>query len=108
MRYSDSGLGLNYNILSEKYKAMYGNAPTDPTMVADIIFESGVSTAANLTISSGRGEGMGAVKSLLNSCGGDIKVVLEEKKNEDYIAFSFEITVPKNSLIATIALPKVG
>lgn len=75
----DDGLGLNIERLFQKGVAL-GKWDVDgnPTLaaVAEIIFDSGVSTKEQVTDISGRGVGMDAVKQFLQECGGNIKLDL--------------------------------
>ena len=64
--------------------------------IAELIFESGISTAKNLSDISGRGVGMNAVRTFLERSGGRIRLALEEPKDESgqFYDFHFEILLP--------------
>ncbi|MDQ3231586.1 MAG: ATP-binding protein, partial [Pseudobdellovibrionaceae bacterium] len=69
----DNGIGLNL----EKLRALSesrGFRPTSDQTWTDVVFEVGVSTAENLTISSGRGLGMAAVREIAQKRGGQVRI----------------------------------
>ncbi len=74
----DDGAGLNYARIREKAEAqgllLPGVAPTD-SLLAQMIFAAGFSTAEAVTEVSGRGVGMDVVKSEISALGGRIEIV---------------------------------
>ena len=75
--FSDDGAGLNFPALREKAEAMGllqpGEAASEDQL-AQLIFVSGVSTAAEVTEVAGRGIGMDVVRSEIAGLGGRIDV----------------------------------
>lgn len=68
--------------------------------IAELIFNSGLSTAEQITQVSGRGVGMDAVRSFLEEQGGRIEVVLDAATQPpSFTSFHFRITVPEASYI---------
>ena len=92
----DDGGGLN--LIELEKKGIENNLlPKDASnqQIADIIFYSGVSTAKRVTEISGRGVGMEAVKKSVQKKGGDIKINLKGKPNDDgTVPFSLIIYLP--------------
>jgi HPt (histidine-containing phosphotransfer) domain-containing protein/PAS domain-containing protein len=99
LRYRDDGRGLNMARIAEAGVAR-GLIPEDQTRdanrVAALIFDSGLSTANQLTEISGRGVGMDAVRRFIEDCGGRIQIELDQAQAESqaYRSFQFVITLP--------------
>lgn len=98
MRLQDDGRGLALGRI--RAKAIEAGLiddsalPSDET-VAQLIFHSGLSTAASVTEVSGRGVGMEAVKAFVQSEGGDIAVRLTGgTEGDDFRPFAVEIRLP--------------
>ncbi|MDA8127288.1 MAG: Hpt domain-containing protein [Betaproteobacteria bacterium] len=74
----DDGAGLNYARIREKAEAagllLPGAEPTE-TLLAQMIFAAGFSTADSVTEVAGRGVGMDVVKSEISALGGRIDIV---------------------------------
>jgi chemotaxis protein histidine kinase CheA len=90
--FSDDGQGLNLQKIREM--AVTRNLLTtdemnDPLLLADLIFDSGLSTADRLTEISGRGIGMGAVRRFIQESGGQIEVVLLEGQDMRAVFWPF-------------------
>ena len=67
--------------------------------IAQAIFQSGLSTAENLSQISGQGVGLDAVKFLVEGLGGSINVSLKEESTpskDDKRPFSLQISLPQN------------
>lgn len=97
----DDGAGLNLKVLAEK-----GKLPANATdeEIASVIFESGVSTATQVTDISGRGVGMDAVRAELEKHGGRIEIkFVGEKKPDGYRNFAFVIRLPLSNQAAKLA-----
>lgn len=91
---SDDGRGLNRDALSRKAVNMGLVEPGRPLSendILNILFKSGVSTAAEITDISGRGVGMDVVKQAIDSAGGRIKVDSSKGRGS-----MFTILLPKN------------
>ncbi|HET9237941.1 MAG TPA: 7TM diverse intracellular signaling domain-containing protein [Oligoflexus sp.] len=99
LRYGDDGRGLNLTRIAEVGLARGIVTPDearDPHNVAALIFDSGLSTANQLTEISGRGVGMGAVRRFIEDCGGHITLDLQlaSGQHDGYCPFQFVITLP--------------
>lgn len=96
----DSGKGLHLTALREKARSLH---PSDADRMTDLelanlIFESGVSTAQRVCNLAGRGVGMDAVKSFVEEEGGSIEIMIEKDQPiQGYLAFSFRLVVPMTS-----------
>ncbi|MBT9538702.1 Hpt domain-containing protein [Thiobacillus sp.] len=88
----DDGGGLNYARIREKAEAngllLPGVEPTE-TLLAQMIFAAGFSTAENVTQVAGRGVGMDVVKSEISALGGRIDI-----SSEAGVGTSFHIFLP--------------
>jgi two-component system chemotaxis sensor kinase CheA len=77
---SDDGRGLNLRALRTRWLA--SDAVKEVTLsddeVAELIFRSGITTAETVSMISGRGVGMDAVRCLFESMGGSCVVVLDD------------------------------
>ena len=99
-KFFDDGRGLNLDRI--KAKALEKGvlaADSNPTAedIANLIFNSGLSTAENVTKVSGRGVGMDAVKEFLRSQGGEIQIsALGDGANDGtgYMPFALDIQLP--------------
>lgn len=98
VRVSDDGRGLNLVGLRAKYAERAGAdaAAAGEEEIAELIFDSGVSTADEVTDISGRGVGMDAVRKFLEERGGSAEVELLESAAEgsDFRPFSLVFGVP--------------
>lgn len=97
----DDGRGLALHKLYEKGCELGIFTEFDkPTAneVADLIFNSGLSTATEVTQISGRGVGMDAVKSFLKEKGAHIDIVLNKNNGEfKFTPFKFVIYLPSSA-----------
>jgi len=101
----DDGRGLAIGRLFAKAveKGIY-EADKRPSAsdIANLIFDSGFSTAEQVTAVSGRGVGMDAVKRFLEKDGGGIVVLLDEgDEMADFRSFSIEISLPNKFYLLT-------
>lgn len=101
----DDGRGLNLQALLHKGRAAgliaEGHNPS-PAELAELIFHSGLTTAAELTEVSGRGVGMDAVRSFLQEVGARIEVQLDEAKSlNGFLGFALSIQLPLSSGLTT-------
>lgn len=101
LRIHDDGRGLALHKLYEKGVAngVFSNAekPT-PAEVAELIFQSGLSTASQVTQVSGRGVGMDAVRTFLQEQGGGVSVELDNPGSEfGFTPFTFVINLPQSA-----------
>ncbi|MEC8051715.1 MAG: ATP-binding protein [Myxococcota bacterium] len=94
----DDGRGLDLQRLRNKYAELHGdeaaqNATSDA--VAELIFDSGMSTAQELTDISGRGVGMDAVRSFVSAEGGSVSLALDaQEPSQDFCAFKLKLEIP--------------
>ncbi|HWZ62987.1 MAG TPA: Hpt domain-containing protein [Steroidobacteraceae bacterium] len=95
LRISDDGRGLALHRLYEKgIAAGLFDAAHRPTreQVADVIFRSGLSTAAQVTQVSGRGVGLDAVRAFLRQQGAIIRIELKDSAADfGFAPFEFVI-----------------
>jgi chemosensory pili system protein ChpA (sensor histidine kinase/response regulator) len=100
---SDDGNGINFAKLRDRALEM-GLSETDldgssEAELLDLIFESGFSTADQVTDLSGRGVGMDVVRSNLITIGGNVRIETESGKGTTFI-----LTVPVSLTIARVLL----
>jgi GAF domain-containing protein/HPt (histidine-containing phosphotransfer) domain-containing protein/two-component sensor histidine kinase len=96
---SDDGRGLALRKLKDKATAqgiVYSNEELSDHELADLIFQSGVSTAANVSDISGRGVGMDAIRKFVEKLGGSVEVRFAKKTTTDseYRQFESRIMLP--------------
>lgn len=100
--FSDDGKGLNLRKIRDlaMKRGLCSSSLTDPYLIAELIFVDGLSSNQdNVTEISGRGVGMSAVRSIIESQGGSCQISLKGVPNEDgYVAFQFEIHLPQHRL----------
>ena len=84
----DDGSGLNLDVLKNNAKDI--ELGTDEE-VADLIFKSGISTSEKITDISGRGVGMEAVRSFVESEGGSIDIEFTAPKENGFRPFKYVI-----------------
>ena len=108
IKVSDDGRGLNLGKLREKAEKeglLTGDELSNVSAVANVILNSGMSTAEKLTDVSGRGVGMDAVKGFLEDAGGSIDVVLVDADNLDndveFASFYIKLHIPQEMYIDT-------
>ncbi len=91
---TDDGAGINYEAISAKAESLglisAGQKVTEQDIV-DLLFYSGVSTAAQVTDVSGRGVGMDVVKRYIEGAGGNISIT--SNANQGSV---FTVNVPKS------------
>jgi|GEM_PF-6351554 len=94
--YSDTGRGLNLARLEQlgRERGSLGAKPSDLD-IAMTIFASGVSTAESLTMISGRGVGMEAVKAMFELVGGTVAIEFTSpSRNGDFRLFRLRLSLP--------------
>jgi chemotaxis protein histidine kinase CheA len=101
LRIGDDGRGLALHRLYEKGVASgvlaAGTAPS-PQEVAELVFNSGLSTAEKVTQVSGRGVGMDAVRVFLKEQGASVRIVLKDAAaGLGFAPFEFVISVPETA-----------
>ncbi len=103
VNYRDDGRGLNLKLLKEKsieQGLSNSNSELDAGKIAELIFESGLSTAQKVSDISGRGVGMDAVRNYLMNNGGQINVELTGNERQNGCApFAFRIALPSTFCI---------
>jgi chemosensory pili system protein ChpA (sensor histidine kinase/response regulator) len=98
----DDGRGLNFVRIREQAIArglLSANAEPDSDSLTQLIFESGFSTAEQVTGLAGRGIGMDAVKATIVAMGGAIKV-----ESQSGLGTSVIMALPKSSSTQKILL----
>nr|WP_315489203.1 ATP-binding protein [uncultured Rhodoferax sp.] len=105
LKLKDDGKGLAVAVIRRKAVEsglIAADQPTTPQQVAQLIFESGFSTAAQVTEVSGRGVGMDAVKGFIEREGGTIELrLLEDSADRDFCAFETVIALPEKFAVQT-------
>ncbi len=102
LQVSDDGRGLNFARIREQAIArglLSANAESDSDSLTQLIFESGFSTAEQVTGLAGRGIGMDAVKATIVAMGGAIKV-----ESQSGLGTSVIMALPKSSSTQKIVL----
>lgn len=92
VRFSDDGRGLAFDRIEERARSLgligSGEHPT-PARLADFIFHDSFSTAANVTLVSGRGVGLAEVRQAVREIGGRITITTQTGKGT-----TFTVTIP--------------
>jgi chemotaxis protein histidine kinase CheA len=95
---NDDGRGLALHKLYEKGVAngvFSADSPPSAQAVADLIFHSGLSTAQTVSMVSGRGVGMDAVRAFLKEHGASVRIVLDSTPGTlSFTPFRFVISLP--------------
>ena len=102
LQVSDDGRGLNFVRIREQAIAnglLSPNAESDSDSLTQLIFESGFSTAEQVTGLAGRGIGMDAVKATIVAMGGAIKI-----ESQSGLGTSVIMALPKSSSTQKILL----
>jgi chemosensory pili system protein ChpA (sensor histidine kinase/response regulator) len=106
IQFSDDGQGLNLERIREKAFSVgllgQGDEPTEAEMT-DLIFNSGFSTADNVTELAGRGVGMDVVRSEAAGLGGRVGVVSEAGKGAH-----FTIHLPLTLAVTQVVILTTG
>ena len=97
IRYSDDGRGLDLERI--RSKALENSIITEdlelsPQQTAELIFEAGFSTKQEVTDISGRGVGMDAVRSMLESLGGVVELNLGAETEGSCRSAEFVLRIP--------------
>jgi two-component system chemotaxis sensor kinase CheA len=99
LKLRDDGKGLDLDAIRRKALAMgmvQEDQPMSPEQLAQLVFASGFSTAAEVTEISGRGVGMDAVKGFVEREGGTIELqFIGEDKGTGLRAFETVISLPE-------------
>lgn len=96
---ADDGRGINIGALYQKgieLKQWQQSDNVSNSDIANLIFVSGASTKQEVSDISGRGVGMDAVKTFLESIGGSVRIELlsDSASGEGHIPFQTVITLP--------------
>jgi two-component system chemotaxis sensor kinase CheA len=108
MSVSDDGAGLNLEAIRRKGESIGLIAPGAPLQEQDIvnlIFASGLSTAAQVTEISGRGVGMDVVKRAIEAAGGTISITTAAGKGS---RFAIKLPIGVTTQIVGGYLVKAG
>ncbi len=106
----DDGAGINVEKIREKVISKGLRSPSEAQKMSSdelnyMIFDSGFSTAEQVTDFSGRGVGMSMVKDSVESLKGRIHIDSEQGKGSK---FRLEIPIPKSVLITNCLFVEVG
>jgi HPt (histidine-containing phosphotransfer) domain-containing protein len=108
--YSDDGRGLALDKLRAKARKsglINDVASESLSHLAELIFHSGLSTADQLTMYSGRGVGMEAVRKYIEESGGSIEICLKQgHAHEPYRPFEFHIKLPRQLFVRAIKIDR--
>jgi len=101
--YCDDGKGLGLDHLYKKaleHDYFKADQEVSDLEIAELIFQSGCSTAESVTMVSGRGVGMDAIKRFIQRLGGDISLEFTSERDENgFRRFSQVITLPKENCV---------
>ena len=98
----DDGRGLNLKALCEQSKLdLNVNDPKHHQRIAEMVFNSGMTTAKQGTGISGRGVGMDAVKAFLTENECEIKIIFTGPLQEGFRPFKLVIEIPRNKILET-------
>jgi chemotaxis protein histidine kinase CheA len=104
--YCDDGRGLAIDKLRAKARksGLINDASSESlSNLAELIFHSGLSTADQLTMYSGRGVGMEAVRKYIEESGGAIGISLKNNQiQEPFCPFEFHIKLPRKLFVRVI------
>ena len=92
--FRDDGRGLNVKEL----QSLIPDKKMSNSELAELVFQSGVSTSLDVSDLSGRGVGMDAIRDFVSKEGGSISIDLFENNNskQEFIPFQFVIILPFN------------
>jgi HAMP domain-containing protein/HPt (histidine-containing phosphotransfer) domain-containing protein len=101
---SDDGRGLAVNKLKQKAiqnGTLDAKGNISSEQLADLIFQSGLTTAEKVSDISGRGVGMDAIRKFVEKAGGKVEIRFKEKPKQDseFIPFAVYITLPSRYAI---------
>lgn len=101
----DDGSGIDLDRLAATYRRRFpGNElPVDPTVLLELVFAPGVSTATEVTTVSGRGVGMDVVRSQVERIGGSVDLTTEAGQGT-----TTTIRVPLTTAIMPTLLVEAG
>lgn len=88
---SDDGQGLNLKTIKKKFSLA---EDYDSAKAASLIFNDGFSSSDKLSEIAGRGIGMSAVRSTIESFGGELNIELFDSKGATYSPFQLSIILP--------------
>jgi chemotaxis protein histidine kinase CheA len=99
--YQDDGIGLDLEAIRNKARdrgLLSGSRSYSRLEIASLIFISGFSTKSAVSEISGRGVGLDAVRTYVESLGGTITICLENESEGSYTPFAFQISLPAEYL----------
>lgn len=101
---SDDGRGLAVKKLKQKAiqnGTLNANDNFTSELLADLVFQSGLTTAEKVSDISGRGVGMDAIRKFVETAGGKVEIRFKDKPKQDseYIPFAVLITLPEKYAI---------
>ncbi len=102
IEFKDDGRGLALGRIREKGQRFgAGNPQASPEEVASLVFETGFSTIDTVSLISGRGVGLGAIRQFIEAEGGSVSLVLGravDRQREVY-EFTVRMTLPSLSIV---------
>jgi chemotaxis protein histidine kinase CheA len=93
--YNDDGNGLDLTQLEKigKRRGLLRSHSTDQDL-AELIFQSGLSTKDEVSDISGRGVGLDAVQSYLEEQGGSLHILLDSVVDREHVPFTLIMSLP--------------
>jgi chemotaxis protein histidine kinase CheA len=98
VRLADDGRGLRLGALRDRTRILDATATDED--VASAVFVPGVSTATTVSGTSGRGVGMGAIRSFVEQHGGDVRLAFTGESRSDCRPFELVLRLPEGAAIA--------
>lgn len=100
---ADDGRGINHEAIRAKAEAHGMRVPSDPRQLVSLIFETGFSTAEQVTNISGRGVGLDVVKATIESLHGSISI-----DSELGVGTRLSLTLPLTLTTIRVLLLRTG
>lgn len=100
--YSDDGGGLNLDRILAKAKEQYlvqPNETLDAIEIVSLLFEPGFSTANTISMISGRGMGLEAIRTYIGRIGGSTTINLPSSLQSRIVPFSMTLTLPHSEFV---------
>ncbi|MEY4549123.1 MAG: hypothetical protein RL685_5318 [Pseudomonadota bacterium] len=95
LRLSDDGRGLDL----KRLRARSSQAPATDEVLGETIFKSGVTTADSVTLASGRGVGMDAVRQFVQDGGGSVRICFTGEESAGYRPFELVLELPAHAIL---------
>jgi two-component system chemotaxis sensor kinase CheA len=80
-------------------RARSSQAPATDEVLGETIFKSGVTTADSVTLASGRGVGMDAVRQFVQDGGGSVRICFTGEESAGYRPFELVLELPAHAIL---------